>query len=73
MLTKMIGPGGPNDIAICGPDQVAEWRTYGYQTEADIAAAEEAAKAAAEEARLKAEADAKAAEEAAKAGKSAKG
>lgn len=59
MLTKMIGAGGPTDIAICGPDQIAEWQGFGYVPEAVLAAqAEEAHKAA---------------EEAAKAGKGAKG
>ena len=55
-LTKMIGPGGPKDIAICSAAQVGEWRAYGYVTEAEAAEAEEA--------RLKAEADAKAKAEA---------
>jgi hypothetical protein len=69
---KMIGPGGLEDIAMCGVDQIAEWQGYGYVPETVLVAqAEEAAKA--EEARLKAEVDAKAAEEAAKAQPTAKG
>jgi hypothetical protein len=43
-LVKMLGPNGPDDIAVVRPDWVEQWRGYGYVTE------EEAAKAAAEKA-----------------------